>query len=224
MLEESAGSILTLSLVRWVSTLRASGRKAWSFFLKAVFLDDSFDGSDADLPARLPEFLGDDVWGKRVVEEEIADDLADDFGCFLMWFLRTALVAEQTGRAFLLEDVEELVISLFGEAELACCFGGSQAFALSFKEHGEFVGYFVVLRNGDGAFGTFKKSLAILEFEHCINLRIQSFPRGDNSRERRMSLIKYGGNLADFYGSVHNIRPVYGGYCGAVAQYSAIIN
>lgn len=167
--------------------------------MKAVVGDDAFDAAGTDDPARLAELLGDDVGGGVGVEEAVADDLADDFVGAAGGAFGAAFLAEQRGGAAVGERLAELEVALLAEAELACGGGGAEALALAFDEHGEFAGDLVVGAEGEGAGGADEELLLEIDVEHGAPA-----PRGwkenrcgQDTAGRRLSLIKYGGNLGE---------------------------
>ena len=132
--------------------------------------DDAFDAARTNDPAGLAEFLGDDVSRGVGVEEAMADDLADDFVGATVETFGAAFLAQQSGAAAVGERLAELEIALFTEAELACGGGGTEALALAFDEHGEFVGDLVVGAEGERAGGTDEELLLEIDLEHGNHL------------------------------------------------------
>jgi hypothetical protein len=116
--------------------------------LKAVLLDDADDTASADRETGLAKFLCEDVERCVRIEEAVANDLANDFvGADIVAF-GAWLVAKEPWAALFTKEFEQLEISLFAEAELVGCFGGTDSLALAFDEHGEAGDYEVVGEDG----------------------------------------------------------------------------
>jgi len=64
------------------------------------------------------------------------------------------------------ELVEQLKIALLGIAVFESGLCGTRTFALAFKEHGEFAGDHVVLRDWDGAARADESGMGSGKFEH----------------------------------------------------------
>jgi hypothetical protein len=133
--------------VTWASTFSGAppGRHLWSFFLKAVLGDDPFDAPRADHPAGLPKLLGDHLRRGVAVEEAVADDLADDFGCSPIVCLWAAFLAPQSEGASSLKGGAELKVTLLAVAELLGGLERPRVLTLPFDEHPQLVGDLVVL-------------------------------------------------------------------------------
>jgi hypothetical protein len=104
--------------------------------------------------AGLADFLGQDTGGSVRVEKAVANDLlAGLLGAAVSSF-GAAFVAEQSQRAPLLEEMEQLIVALLAKAELAGGGDGAGSLALAFVEHGEFAGDFVIVGHRQGAGGS----------------------------------------------------------------------
>jgi hypothetical protein len=123
------------------------GAVAIKFFLKTERLDDPCDAPNTDGEARLPELLSDDLGCGVGVEETVTNDLALDFIGADVVGLGAAFLSLKSEGAFLLKEIEHLVITLPGEAVLLRR-GGSAEFAFSLDEH-EQAGGDVVGRGDD---------------------------------------------------------------------------
>jgi hypothetical protein len=138
----------------------------WSFFLKPKVGDDAFDAARADLDGRLAHLLGDDLGGRIGIEEAVADNLTDDiFGARGGRFW-ARLAAEKSGSTARGESVAELEIALFAEAELLGSLEGTEAEALAFDEHEEFVGDLVVNRDRQRTLWADQERLLGIEVKH----------------------------------------------------------
>ena len=105
--------------------------------MKAVLLDDADDTASADWETGLAKFLCEDVERGVGIEKAVANDLADDFvGADIVAF-GAWLVAKQSWATLFTIELEQLKITLFAEAELLGCLGGTDPLALAFNEHGE---------------------------------------------------------------------------------------
>jgi len=152
-------------LVRWVSTVAGetvSGRAAYSFFLKAVLVENALDAAVAEGHAALADFLDDDLGGGIGIEEKVANDLSDDFvGSAIVGFGPPLLVLEAVGAA-LLKTAQELKVALSGVVVLSGGPRGSQAFTLALQEHGQFQGDFIIGSHRQGAGAAFENE--VVEF------------------------------------------------------------
>lgn len=121
--------------------------------MQAVLFDDAIDTPGADLEPCLPELLGDDVDGGVGVEEAVADDLSDEFAGTDVVAFGPSLLSHEAGASLFIIGFEQLIVSLFAEAELLGGPGGAETFALSFDEHGEALDDEVVIVDGEFAGG-----------------------------------------------------------------------
>jgi hypothetical protein len=134
-------------LVRWVSSVVGgveSGRAAYSFFLKAVFLDDPLDAACADRHVALADLLGDHLGGGVGVEEAVSDHLSDDFLGTSIVGSGPPLFVSETGAPLFVEPAQQLEVTLLGVAVLAGGLGGPEALTLALEKHGQFQDDFVV--------------------------------------------------------------------------------
>jgi hypothetical protein len=122
--------------------------------LQAELGDDPLNAAGADGVAGLANFLGQDAGGSFRVEKAVTNDLlAGLLGTAVSGF-GAAFVAEQSQGAPLLEEMEQLIVTLLAEAELAGGGQGAGLLALAFVEHGEFAGDFVIVGHEQGAGGS----------------------------------------------------------------------
>ena len=117
--------------------------------MKAVLLDDADDTASTDWETGLAKLLCEDVERGVGIEEAVANDLANDLVgadivAFGAWF-----VAKESWAALFTIEFEQLKISLFAEAELLGCLGGTDSLALAFDEHGEARDDEVIRKNGE---------------------------------------------------------------------------
>jgi hypothetical protein len=105
--------------------------------LKAVLLDDADDTTSTNRETGLAKFLCEDAERGVRIEEAVANDLANDFvGADIVAF-GAWLVAKESWATLFTKEFEQLEISLFAEAELLRCLGGTCPLALAFDKHGE---------------------------------------------------------------------------------------
>lgn len=114
----------------------------------------------------LPEFLGDDLWGCLTVEEEVANDLADDGVSAAIVGFRSGFLALEAGRASLDEGMKQLIKTLSRVAELSGSFFGANAFALAFVKHRQFLRDFIVGKNRQFACGSTEYRFILATDQH----------------------------------------------------------
>jgi hypothetical protein len=120
------------------------GRAAYSFFLKAVILEDALDAAVTDGHPGLSDFLGDDLGGGVGIEETMADDLSIDFvGSAVVGFGSPFPVPETLG-ATLAKTSQDLEVMLPGVVVFSSGPRRPEAFTLTFEKHGQFQGDFIV--------------------------------------------------------------------------------
>jgi hypothetical protein len=140
--------------------------------LQAEVGNDAFDATGTDDPAGLAEFLGNDRGGGFGIEEAMANDLADDFVGTTVVAFGTAFVILQGEGTADGESLAQLEIALFAKAEFLGGMQGSQILALTFDEHGQFAGNFIVLGNAERPLGPDELLELKIELKHG-NLRTE---------------------------------------------------
>jgi hypothetical protein len=166
--------------------------------LKAVFLDDADDTTDADREPGLAKFLSEDVERGVGIKEAMTDDLANELvGADIVVFGAGLVALEPYASMFTIE-FEQLKVSLFAEAELFGGFGGPEPFALAFDEHGQAGDDKVVRQNGDFSGGADDTAGGDVEL-HGVSSEslgqrsgIGSWRRREDSMASVFSLIDYG--------------------------------
>jgi hypothetical protein len=108
--------------------------------LQAVIGDDALDRTQADGKVGLVEFLGDDIGRGVWIQEQIAQDLADQLvGAAVIGF-GAGLFGLEGGKAVVLKSLQQLVVALATVAIFLGDQGDVLLQALAFDEHEEAVG------------------------------------------------------------------------------------
>jgi hypothetical protein len=103
--------------------------------LKPVLLNHAFDATGADGETGLAELLGDDIDRGVGIEEAVANDLSFDLvGADVVSFGAAFLSLKGDG-SLILKQLEQLIISLSGEAVLCGDLGDATPFTFTFDEH-----------------------------------------------------------------------------------------
>lgn len=112
--------------------------------------DHPFDAAHADGEIGLAEFLGDDLGRDIGIQKAMAQDLADDFvGAAVVGF-GAGFFGFQSGEAALVEEIEQLVITLARIVIFLSDSGDMILHALAFNEHEEAASQFVGSGDGQG--------------------------------------------------------------------------
>jgi hypothetical protein len=99
----------------------------------------------------LAKFLSDHLRRSLRVEKAVANHLPHQFvGAAIVAFRSARLTAKRI-RTVLLVSAKELGIALSGVPVLAGRFSSSQSFTLSFNQHSEFLGDFILIGNGQSS-------------------------------------------------------------------------
>lgn len=156
----------------------------WSFFLQAVLGDDAFHAAYADVPSRLVQFLSDDLGGGFRVKKSMANDLPNHFVGSAVIGARPSFLALQSEGALVLEEMKQLIVALFGIAELFGRLLGSQPFALAFMDHGEFEQEVVVGMDFQAALRSNPIDFVMVKEDHR-NLLVEEWVGRKNRRNRQ---------------------------------------
>ena len=117
--------------------------------MKAVFLNDAFHSSYADGPPVLIESLCNNLGRSVMIQKSVAYDLPDDCGGGAIICFRATGLAFQHGSASLQESGAQLIVALPGESKFFGGVGFVFGFALSFNQHDDFTGNFVILMKSE---------------------------------------------------------------------------
>lgn len=104
--------------------------------------------------AGLANFLGQDAGGSLRIEEAVANDLLTDLIGAAVGGLGAAAATLQGQGTPRLEELAQLIVTLFAKAELAGGRHGAGRLAFAFVEHGQFAGNLVIVGHGQGAGGS----------------------------------------------------------------------
>lgn len=138
--------------------------------MKAELADHTLDSPGADGLAGLAQFLGNHGRRGIRIQEAVTDHLLDDLiGAAVVGFRAAFLVLQGRGAASF-ELVAQLEVALFGKAEFGGSGQGTHAFALTFKEHGQF-GENGIVRRCDQFAGRAAENQGIFgDFEHGLSI------------------------------------------------------
>ena len=117
--------------------------------MQAVVGDDPVNAADAQAVAGLVELLPDNFRRGIRIQEAMADDLPHDLSGAAVVGLWPGGSAPQAQGPLGLEQAQQLEVSGLGIAEFGGGFGGAQALAAAFVEHGQFDGDFVLVGHGE---------------------------------------------------------------------------
>jgi hypothetical protein len=172
----------------------------WSFFLKAVVGNNTFDTAGADGHSALAKLLRDHFGRSVRIEKAVPDHLANDLGSPSVVGLGAAFLAQQPHRPLRLKRGSELEVPLLAIAVLLRGLDRSQAFAVPFDEHRQLVCDFILFGYVQPSSWPNQGVTLRIELRHddLLGKRIAIEPiavkdRKENStRKGRKSLVKYG--------------------------------
>jgi hypothetical protein len=193
MLTASEGSGRSILRVRWVFTVEPSGRNTWSFFLKTEFCNDTLDTSDTDGPTRLGQLLGNYLCRRVGIEETVSNHLPYDLARSTIVRLGATLFAHESTGTPLTIGVQQLKVTLLAITELLCGGGWPQILALSFIQHGELVGDFIVWQNNKHPLWTLKEHLFSFDSQHNLSSQSCCCLGEKDSRRSHLGQFKYDG-------------------------------
>jgi hypothetical protein len=140
--------------------------------LQAVVLDDPFDAAGAHHATCLPQLLPNHLRGRIGVEEAMSDDLSHHVtGPTIVPLGASGLIGQRRGALFE-KHRADLEIALPGIAELLCGLDGTEAFTLSFDEHGEFSRHLILVRHAQRTCLTDQRLFPGIKLNHGYLLTI----------------------------------------------------